>query len=209
MGTAGAIDGLVAGSDTRRPAYEMLPISTGASRAEAAALAQEAALRLAEQNIDHPTSQLIDLIRSQADTLGLYEDGILVGCLVVPPEPDVRHWGAEGHAPGLLVSLVPPVPGGDTQGVRLLALWLADRAARSDLEWVRWEITAPADATSGASSLLTNTLHDLGWEYLSPVRRADGERVVRLRLRAETRDASAVAISAPDAALRMLAVSGR
>ncbi|MEV5010595.1 hypothetical protein [Streptomyces sp. NPDC055692] len=209
MGTADTIDGLTAGRHNPRPAYEMLPISTGASRAEAAALAQDAALRLAEQHINHPTSHLMDLIRSQADTLGLYEDGILVGCLVVPPDPDVRHWGAEGHAPGLLVSLVPPVPGEDTQGGRLLTLWLADQAARIGLEWVRWEIMAPADATNAASTSLTNTLHDLGWENLPPVRRPDGERVTRLRLRAEARDAPAVAISAPDAALRMLAVSGR
>ncbi|MFF6979368.1 hypothetical protein ACFZAV_16845 [Streptomyces sp. NPDC008343] len=187
----------------------MLPISTGASRAEAAALAQEAALRLAEQHIGHPTGHLVDLIRSQADMLGLHEDGILVGCLVVPPDPDVRHWGVEGRAPGLLVSLVPPVPGGDTQGVRLLTLWLADCAARSGLEWVRWEIPTTADATSEASTSLTDTLRDLGWEYLPPVRRSGGERVTRLRLRAEARLAPAVAISASDAAMRMLAVRER
>ncbi|MFJ4623672.1 hypothetical protein [Streptomyces sp. NPDC088812] len=209
MGTTGAIDGLTIGRDNPRPAYEMLPISTGASRAEAAALAQEAALRLAEQHIDHPTSHLVDLIRSQADVLGLYEDGILISCLVVPPDPDVRHWGTEGRAPGLLVSLVPPVPGGDIQGVRLLTLWLADRAARSGLECVWWEIPTTTNASSEASTSLTDTLHDLGWEYLPPIHRTDGERVKRLRLRAEPRDASAVALSAPDAALRLLAVSER
>ncbi|MEV4333614.1 hypothetical protein AB0K02_24255 [Streptomyces sp. NPDC049597] len=209
MGAAGTIGGLTVSRYNQRSAYEMLPISTGASRAEALALAQEAALRLAEQHIDHPTSQLVGLIRSQADMLGLYEDGALVGCIVVPPEPEMRHWGAEGRAPGLLVSLVPPVPGENTLGGRLLTLWLADRAARSGLEWVWWEIPAPADATSEASTSLTDTLQDLGWEYLPPVRRADGERVARLRLRAEARNAPAVAISAPDTALRMLAVSGR
>ncbi|MFD8263613.1 hypothetical protein ACFV19_33050 [Streptomyces griseoluteus] len=209
MATAGTIHGLTAGSDNPRPVYEMVPIDTGASRAEAAALAQETALRLGAQQLDHPTSHLVDLIWSQADMLGLYEDGILAGCLVVPPDPDVLHWGAEGRAPGLLVSVVPPVPGGDTQEGRLLTLWLADRAARSGLEWIRWEIPAPADASSEANTSLMNTMHDLGWENLPPVRRPNGERVTRLRLRAEARDAPAVAISAPEAALRMLTVTGR
>ncbi|MFF8992503.1 hypothetical protein ACF09H_21710 [Streptomyces sp. NPDC014983] len=198
------------GSIGPRPAYEMLPILTGAARADAAALAQNASRCLAEQRINHPSGQLVDLIWSQANTLGLYEDGRLTALAVVPWGPDVRHWGAEGRGPGLLVSLVPPVPGQDSQAVRLLTLWLADRAARSGLEWVRWEIPATADVTSGTStSLLMDALHNLGWEGLPPVRRADGERVAPLRLRAERRKAPTVAISAPAAALRMLAVNGR
>lgn len=208
MGAVNTVGAPTVGSGNRRPAYEMLPILTAAARAEAAALAQNTGRCLAEQRISHPIGQLVDLVRSQADTLGLYEDEALVCCLVVPTDPDVRHWGAEGRTPGLLVSLIPPVPGRDNQGGRPLTLWLADRAARSGVEWVWWEIPATADATSEASTSLTDTLHDLGWEYLPPVRRADGERVTRLRLRAEARDAPAVAISAPDAALRMLAVSG-
>jgi hypothetical protein len=52
-------------------------------------------------------------------------------------------------------------------------------------------------------------LRDLGWEDLPPVRRADGERVTPLRLRAERRPAPTVVISAADDALPLPAVSAR
>ncbi|MET9735138.1 hypothetical protein ABZZ79_32205 [Streptomyces sp. NPDC006458] len=52
-------------------------------------------------------------------------------------------------------------------------------------------------------------LRDLGWEDLPAVRRADGERITPLRLRAELRPAPTVAISASADALPLLAVSAR
>ncbi|MEU2354423.1 helix-turn-helix transcriptional regulator [Streptomyces misionensis] len=190
---------------SRRTAYEMLPVLTSTARSEAAALACR---HLAEQRISHSFGYLVDLIWSQT-MLGLYEDKRLIAFVVVLREPDMRHWGVDGRAPGILVTLVPPVPGQDSHAGRLLTLWLADQAARRGLEWVWWEIPAAADVTAETSATLMGTLRDLGWEVLSPVRRADGGRVVRLRLRAERRDALTAAISAPEATLRMLAVSER
>ncbi|UFQ99791.1 hypothetical protein KBP30_00400 [Streptomyces sp. Go40/10] len=200
-------NGVPTANSSRGPAYEMLPVRTGAARAEAAALAEDTARLLAEQGIHHPAGHLSDLIRSQATVLGLYEDGVLVGCLVVHADPDMRHWGPDGRARGLLVSLVPPVPGRIEQVGRLLSLWLADYTARAALEWVWWEI--PAADGSETSTTLLDTVRDLGWEVLPAVRRTDGEQVVRLRLRAEVRNALTAAISPPRTALPTPAVCRR
>ncbi|MET7296977.1 hypothetical protein ABZS79_33610 [Streptomyces griseoloalbus] len=126
--------------------YAMLPVRTGAVRAEAAALAQEVTRQLADQGIDHPADQLVDLIRSQATVTGLYDDGELAGCLVVRPDENLPHWSRDCPGPGVWVSLIPPVPGRDDQVARLLTLWLADHAAQHGLKWVWWE--APATAPS-------------------------------------------------------------
>jgi hypothetical protein len=187
------------------PVYAMLPVRTGAARAEARALAQEAARRLAEQGIDHPADQMIAFLRSEATITGLYDDGELAGCLVLHPRADLPHWVRDCPGPGIWVSLVPPVPGHDDQAARLLTLWLADHAAQHGLEWVWWEVPAASEARATLLALL----RDLGWEDLPPVRRADGERVTPLRLRAERRPAPAVAISAADDALLLPAVSVR
>ncbi len=187
------------------PVYSMLPVSSGAARAEAAALAHEAALGLAGLGIDHPADHLVDLIRSQATVTGLYDDGELTGCLVVHPGEDQLHWSRVCPGPGISVSLVPPVPGRDDQAARLLTLWLADRAAQHGLEWIWWEIPA-GPQTRGA---LMTLLRDLGWEDMAPVRHADGKRVTPLRLRAELRPAPTVAISASADAFPLPAVSAQ
>ncbi|MEU7072933.1 hypothetical protein AB0B30_27760 [Streptomyces narbonensis] len=187
------------------PVYALLPVRTGAARAEAAALAQEAARQLADQGIDYPADQLVDLIRSQATVTGLYDEGELAGCLVVHPCEDRPHWSRACPGPGLVVSMVPPVPGRDDQAARLLTLWLADRAAQHCLEWIWWEIPAGPQTRETLLALL----RDLGWEDLPPVRRADGQRVTPLRLRADRRPAPTVAIFASADALPLPTVRAR
>ncbi|MFF5538517.1 hypothetical protein ACFY71_39730 [Streptomyces cinerochromogenes] len=203
MGT----NGVPTTSSSQGPAYEMLPVRTGAARAEAAALADDTARLLAEQGISHPVGQLVHLIRSQATVLGLYDDGVLVGCLIAHPDGDMRHWGPDGGDRGLLVSLVPPVPGRTEHVGRLLSLWLADYAARTAREWVWWEI--PAADGSETSTTLLDAVRDLGWEVLPAVRRTDGQQVLRLRLRAHGRDALTAVISPPRTALPTPAVNAR
>ncbi|MFD3959166.1 hypothetical protein ACFWRG_31745 [Micromonospora tulbaghiae] len=187
------------------PVYAMLQVHTGASRAEAAALAQEATRQLADQGIDHPTGPLVALILSQATVTGLYDDEELVGCIVLHPSEDLPHWSRACPGPGVWVSLVPPVPGQDDQAARLLTLWLADHAAQHGLQWVWWEV--PAAPRSRATLLAL--LRDLGWEDLPAVRHANGERVTPLRLRAELRPAPTVAISASADALPLPTVDAR
>lgn len=185
-----------AANSSQKPVYEMRTMRTGAERAEAAAFAEDTALLLAQRTVDLPVGQLAGPIRSQATVLGLHEDGVLVGCLVVHPEPDLHHWGHDGRGRGLLVSVVPPVPGCSEQAGRLLTLWLADYAARNGLEWAWWEL--PATSNGEMSATLLDAVRDLSWEDLPAVRRSDGEQVVRLRLRAAVRDALTAVISAPD-----------
>ncbi|PWI04543.1 hypothetical protein DIZ27_44700 [Streptomyces sp. NWU339] len=187
------------------PVYAVLPVRTGAARAEAVALAQEATRRLADHGVDHPTDRLIDRIRSQATITGLYDDGELAGCLVVHPGLDLPHRSRDWPGPGVWVSLIPPVPGHDDQATRLLTLWLADHAAQHGLEWVWWEVPA----TPQSRATLLALLRGLGWEDLPTARRADGEHLTPLRLRAERRPALTVAIFAADDALPLPAVSAR
>ncbi|MFI2415108.1 hypothetical protein [Streptomyces sp. NPDC018947] len=170
------------------------------------ALVEDATRRLADRGIDHPTDHMLGLIRSRASVTGLYDDGVLVGCLAVHPEPDLRHWNGDCPSLGVLVSVAPPMPGHNDQTARLLTLWLADRAAQHGLEWVWWEVPCATDLTRAT---LLDFLRDLGWEDLPAVRRADGERVIPLRLRAEKRPALTAAVSASADALPLLAVSTR
>ncbi|GHH56747.1 hypothetical protein [Streptomyces candidus] len=177
-------------------AYEMLPIDSDAAHAAVAALAEDRVHLLASQGVTVSASRATALLR-EPGALGLYEDGLLVGCLVLRTGPDVRHWAADGHDAGLLVALDPATVG-TTQVGRLLTLWLADHAARKQLSWVWCEVPSPSGSTAGTSQWLLTYLCDLGWEARYPaVRSPAGGRVVRLRLRAEARAAMAAAISGP------------
>ncbi|WP_016828441.1 hypothetical protein [Streptomyces viridosporus] len=126
------------GGRTPAPVYEMLPIGTDAARAEAAALAEDRARLLAGQGIDVSVDRTRDLLQDPG-ALGLYEDGILVGALVLRTDPDTRHWGADGRDPGFLVYLDPATVGSGQVG-RLFTLWLADHAASNRLMWVWCEV---------------------------------------------------------------------
>ncbi|MER6408974.1 hypothetical protein ABT269_37060 [Streptomyces viridosporus] len=184
------------GGRTPAPAYEMLPISTDAARAEATALAEDRARLLAGQGIDVSVDRTRDLLQDPG-ALGLYEDGILVGALVLRTDPDTRHWGADGRDPGLLAYLAPATVGSDQVG-RLLTLWLADHAASNRLMWVWCEVPCKPGPVNEANQWLLKFLRDLGWETPSPAGlNPTGERVVRLRLRAEARPALSAAISVP------------
>ncbi|MBZ3908428.1 MULTISPECIES: hypothetical protein [Streptomyces] len=176
----------------------MLPITSDAARAAVDVLASDRAHLLAGQGVTVDTGRAAALLRGPG-ALGLYEDSLLVGCLVLRTDPDVRHWGAGGHDAGLLVALDPATVG-STQVGRLLTLWLADHAARSGRTWVWCEVPFPSGPTAGTSQWLLTYLCDLGWEARYPaVRSPVGGRVVRLRLRAEARAAMATAISVPHA----------
>ncbi|MEU1776708.1 hypothetical protein ABZ501_27280 [Streptomyces sp. NPDC019922] len=178
------------------PAYEMLPITSDAARAAATALAEDRAHLLAAQGVMVPAGSTTALL-SEPGALGLYEDGSLVGCLALRTSPDMRHWGADGRDPGTLV-LLDPATVGTTQVGRLLTMWLADHAARRRLTWVWCDVPAPRGQAEEASEWLLDHLHELGWETRSPtVLTSAGDRVVRLRLRAEARAALAAAISVP------------
>lgn len=176
------------------PAYEMQPIASDAARAATAALAQDRVHLLAGQDITI-SAGLTTALLSEPGALGLYEDGILVGCLALRPRPDMRHWGADGRESGILV-LLDPATVGTTHVGRLLTMWLADHAARKRLTWVWCEVPSPRGHAKEASEWLLEHLRELGWETRSPtVLTPAGDRVVRLRLRAEAKAALAAAIT--------------
>ncbi|MFI6113282.1 hypothetical protein [Kitasatospora sp. NPDC051164] len=178
--------------------YEVLPINTDAARAEAAALATDRVRLLAGQGITVSADRAKALLREDG-AFGFYEGGILVGALVLHRDPDMRHWGVDGRDPGLLVSL-DPVTAGSNQVGRMLTLWLADYAANSLLTWVRCEVPCKTGAVDEAAQWLLQYLRDLGWETRSPTSLSPtGERVIRLRLRAQARPALTEAISDPHA----------
>ncbi|WP_255306223.1 hypothetical protein [Streptomyces sp. Wb2n-11] len=187
-----------AGGRCAAPVYVLLPIDTDAARAEAAALAEDRARLLAGQGITvsaDPTRALLQ----EPGALGLYEDGILAGALVLHEDPDMRHWGADGREPGLLVSLDPATVGSSQVG-RLLTLWLADHAADNHLMWVWCEVPSRPGSVDAASEWLLKHLRGLGWQTRTPaVLSPAGGRVARLRLGAEARPALAAAISTPPA----------
>ncbi|MFE1190007.1 hypothetical protein [[Kitasatospora] papulosa] len=177
--------------------YEMLPITSDAARAAAKALAEDRAHLLAGQGITVPPARTTALLH-EPGALGLYEDGILVGCLVLRTRPDMRHWGADGHGSGIRVFLDPATVG-TTQIGRLVTMWLADHAARRGLTWVWCEVPTPRGHAEKASKWLLDHLLEFGWERRPPtVLTPAGDRVVRLRLHAEARAALAAAISVPN-----------
>jgi hypothetical protein len=179
------------------PVYELLPIDTDAARAEAAALAEDRARQLSRQGIAISADRTRSLLR-EPGALGLYEDGILVDSLVLYNDPDMRHWGVDGRDPGLLVSLALSTVGSN-QVERLLTLWLADYAANRQLMWVWCEVPTNPGPDEEASQRLLEHLRDLGWESRSPASlNPAGDRVARLRLRAEARPALSAAISVRD-----------
>lgn len=178
------------------PAYEMLPLNSDAACAAVEVLASDRAQLLAGQGVTVDTGRAATQLR-EPGALGLYEGSLLVGCLVLRTDPDVRHRGAGDHDAGLLVALDPATVG-TTQVGRLLTLWLADHAARKQLTWVWCEVPSPSGPAAGTGQWLLTYLCDLGWEARYPaVRSPAGGRVVRLRLRAEARAAMAAAISVP------------
>ncbi|MFF4179864.1 hypothetical protein [Streptomyces sp. NPDC001750] len=178
------------GSNMRTtPVYVVRPIATDAARAEASAFAEDYARALAEQGINVSARPITSSPGGQA--LGVYEDDVLVGALVMYPHADMRHWGVDGREPGLFVSLDHTADG---QVGQAITLWLADYAASADgTKWVWCEVpTAAGDAHHRLAHL-----GDFGWECLRPGCGRDSSPVARLRLRARSLPGIAAVISAP------------
>lgn len=154
--------------DAAGPAYEMLPINSDAARAAVAVLANDRAHLLAVQGVTVDTGRATTLLR-ESGALGLYEDSLLIGCLVLRTDPDVRHRGPGGHDAGLLIAFDPATVG-TTQVGRLLTLWLANHAARTRLTWVWCEVPSPSDLAAGSSVCGSAPRPGPRWPQRSPSR---------------------------------------
>ncbi|WP_079170878.1 hypothetical protein [Streptomyces sp. CC53] len=169
-------------------AYEMRPIVTAADREAAAALVQDRGLWLARRGHYAPALHVTAFRDHRTEAVGLYEDDdgdeVLVGCLLLHRQPDLRSWAVDDPAPALKVSLAHTAPGRTDRVGWLMTLWLAAYAARIGIDCVYAEAPGRSTVSGGTDGRLLGHLRDLGWDVLGSGRNPDGHRVARLRLAA-------------------------
>lgn len=167
------------------PVYEMRSLRTDAERAEAAALGQDRQRWLTLRGLPVPArADIPALFRDpQAEPAGLFEDGLLLACMILQREPDLG-WG---EGPCLFLGHVHTLLDRSDDMIRLITLWASDFAARLNLPRVRAHAVArhPLDADPIARFL--NRLTDMGWDLRGSGTGQTGERVARLELAAEHR----------------------
>jgi hypothetical protein len=172
-----------------RWAYEMRPIAGAADREVAAALVGARGQWLSSRGLAAPAAAAA-FRDAHAEAVGLYEDGdgdeVLVGCLLLYRQPDLRRWGGEDCESGLMVSLAHTAPGRDDRAGWPMTMWLSDHAARQRMSWVYAEAPGWHLSSDGSVGRLLGHLRDHGWEVLGSGRGPDGQRMARLRLAAAT-----------------------
>ncbi|MGW2137604.1 hypothetical protein ACWCW2_16540 [Streptomyces sp. NPDC001773] len=165
--------------------YEMRTLGTDAEQDEAAALVQDRQRWLTMRGLPVPArAEIPHLFRDpQAQPAGLFEDGLLLACMIPQRAPDLG-WG---QGPCLFLSCMHTLPDHSDDNVQLVTLWASDFAARLDLPLVRAEALArhPLDVDPIAPFL--RRLTDLGWDVRGSGTGQHEERVARLELIAEQR----------------------
>ncbi|MFE1987880.1 hypothetical protein [Streptomyces mirabilis] len=163
----------------------MRSLRTDAERAEAAALVQDRQRWLTLRGLPVPARADIPALfrEPHAELAGLFEDGLLLACMILQCDPDLG-WGA---GPCLFLGHIHTLPDCSDDTIRLITLWASDFAARLDLPHVRAEALArhPLDADPIARFL--NHLTDMGWDLRGSGTGQTGERVARLELAAAHR----------------------
>ncbi|MFG2593914.1 hypothetical protein [Streptomyces sp. NPDC048438] len=179
----------------RAPAtvYEMRTLGTDAERDEAVALVQDRQRWLTMRGLPIPArADIPALFRdSQAQPAGLFEDGLLLACMIPQRTPDLG-WG---QGPCLFLSCVHTLPDRSDDTIRLITLWASDFAARHDLPLVHAEALArhPLDVDPIAPFL--RRLTDMGWDVRGSGTGQHEERTARLELIAEQRSGLGALIS--------------
>lgn len=165
--------------------YAMRTLCTDAERDEAAALVQDRQRWLTMRGLPVPArADISALYRDpQAKPAGLFEDGLLLACMIPQRAPGLG-WG---EGPCLFLGCVHTLPDRSDDTVRLITLWASDFAARLDLPLVRAEALArhPLDVDPIAPFL--RRLTDMGWDVRGSDTGQHEERVARLELVAEHR----------------------
>ena len=165
--------------------YEMRTLGTDAERDEAVALVQDRQRWLTMRGLPVPArADVPALFRNlQAKPAGLFDDGLLLACLIPQRAPDLG-WG---QGPCLFLSCVHTLPDRSDDTIQLITLWASDFAARLDLPLVRAEVLArhPLDVDPIAPFL--RQLTDMGWDVRGSGTGQHEERVARLELIAEHR----------------------
>ncbi|MER7728616.1 hypothetical protein [Streptomyces sp. NPDC096323] len=163
----------------------MRTLCTDAERDEAVALVQDRQRWLTMRGLPVPTRADVPALfhDPQAKPAGLFEDGLLLACLIPQRELDLG-WG---QGPCLFLSCIHTLPDRSDNTIQLMTLWASDFAARRDLPLVRAEAMArqPLDVDPIAPFL--RQLTDMGWDVRGSGTGQHGERVARLELIAEQR----------------------
>jgi hypothetical protein len=160
-------------------------LHTDAERAEAAALVQDRQRWLTLRGLPVPARADIPALfrEPQAEPAGLFEDGLLLACMILQRDPDLA-WGA---GPCLFLSHVHTLPDRSDDTIRLITLWASDFAARLDLPHVRAEALARHPLDADPIGRFLNRLTDMGWDLRGSGTGQADERVARLELAAEHR----------------------
>ncbi|MFK0120136.1 hypothetical protein [Streptomyces sp. NPDC090994] len=171
--------------------YEMRLLLTDAERTEAGALVEDRLRWLTLRGLPVPMRPDIPDVYREASsacrkTAGLFEDDVLLACLILDSDPALGHWGRDG-GPSLFLGHVHTLPAHPDDAVRLITLWASDHAARLNLPCVRAEALARRDLSIDPIRPFLDRLEDMGWTVRGTGPGTDGERVARLELAAELR----------------------
>lgn len=166
-------------------AYEVRSLHTDAERAEAVALVQDREHWLTLRGLPVPAQTAVpDLFRAPAaEPAGLFEDGLLLACMLLEREPALS-WG---DGPCLFLGHVHTLPDRSDDTLRLISLWASDFAASLDLPHVRAEALARPRLDTDPIARILNRLTDMGWNLNGHGTGQIGERVTCLELTAEHR----------------------
>ncbi|WUS13833.1 hypothetical protein OG693_04000 [Streptomyces sp. NBC_01259] len=163
----------------------MRTLSTDAERDEAAALVQDRQRWLTMRGLPVPArADVPALFRNpQAKPAGLFEDGLLLACMIPQRTPDLG-WG-QGSC--LFLSCIHTLPNRTDDIIQLITLWASDFAARLDLPLVRAEALARHPLDDDPIAPILRRLTDMGWDVRGSGTGQHEERVARLELIAEQR----------------------
>ncbi|MFF7400661.1 hypothetical protein [Streptomyces murinus] len=158
---------------------------TDAECEEAAALVQNRQLRPTMRRLPVPARADIParFRDPQARPAGLFEDGILLACMIPRLGPGLG-WG---RGPCLVLSSVHTLPGQSDDILRMITLWASDYAARLGLPVVRTEVWASHTLGIDPVATLLRRYTDMGWDVRGSGPGREGDRVARLELPAEHR----------------------
>ncbi|MGZ2358527.1 hypothetical protein LRE75_17785 [Streptomyces sp. 372A] len=163
----------------------MRTLCTDAERDEAVALVQDRQRWLTLRGLPVPArADVPALFRdSNAEPAGLFEDGLLLACMIPQRTPEIS-WG---QGPSLFLSSLHTLPDRSDDTIRLITLWAADFAARVDLPLVRAEALARRPLDGDPIAPVLQRLTDMGWDVRGEGTGQHDERVARLELIAERR----------------------
>ncbi|WP_327669439.1 MULTISPECIES: hypothetical protein [unclassified Streptomyces] len=165
--------------------YEMRTLGTDAERDEAVALVQDRQRWLTMRGLPVPARVDVPaLFRDpQAKPAGLFEDGLLLACMIPQCSPGLG-WG---QGPCLFLSCLHTLPDRSDETVQLITLWASDFAARLGLPHVRAEAVARRPLDDDPIAPFLRRLTDMGWDVRGSGTGQNKERIARLELIAEQR----------------------